>query len=204
MILMSPLGRTTRIVLLITIFMAFASQAFAKDVAGRFALGIDNSLTAGDLGIGGKSASPNSPNSPSLGLSLKYWIDNNWGIAGVLGFMYADAQAAKETYGDPDGIWAFSLDVKGLYNFSKGDKANLAAFLTLHLQKESVTSRRPEGPYHSNLGVALALGLSPELFFTDNFALTAELGLIFRVQEGFAVGIGTDNLLGGLGIHYYF
>ena len=109
--------------------------------------------------------------------------------------------------GGPGGVIktaVFALDLKGIYNFVKSDKANLGAFLTFHMRKENVTNDRPSGPYNSNLGFAFAIGLTPEVFLTDVFALTAELGLTIRVQEGFAAGFTGDNILGGFGFHYYF
>ncbi len=201
---MMKLVRMTVLVALVLLTVSLSGSAFAKEVAGRFGLGLDNTLTAATLGIGDINASPNSPNAPKIGLSFRYWITNDWGINAVVGFLYGSGTAAKEAYDDPDGIWAFTLDFKGIYNFHKGDKANMGLFATFHMRKESTTIYRPEGPNHSNFGVALAFGFTPEFFFTDNFAIAAELGFTFRFQEGFAVGISGDNLLGGLGIHYYF
>lgn len=181
------------------------STAHAKDMAGHFGLGMDNTLTLADAGLGAIPSSPNSNNAPSYGISMKYWINNDWAIAGVLGFMYGTAAASQNTsLGDSGSFWAFALDLKGIYNFVKSDKANLGAFLTFHMRKENVTNDRPSGPYNSNLGFAFAIGLTPEVFLTDVFALTAELGLTIRVQEGFAAGFTGDNILGGFGFHYYF
>ncbi|RJO71493.1 MAG: hypothetical protein C4523_03965 [Myxococcales bacterium] len=193
------------VLVLVALGLLFASSAAeAKDVAGRFGLGLDNTMTAATLAGGAIPASPNSLNAPTLGLSLKYWIDNDWAIAGVLGFLYATGEATQNVYNDDGGIWAFSLDFKGIYNFVKGDKANLGAFATLHMRKESVTLKRPEGPYHSDFGFAFALGFTPEVFLTDDFALNVEFGLNLRFQQGVAFGISGDNLLGGFGFHYYF
>jgi len=196
--------RAFTIMFAVMISVLMISPADAKDVAGRFGLGMDNTLTLSTFGIGEISSSPNSQNAPSYGISMKYWINNDWGIAGVLGFAYGSGEAAEDGYNDPDGFWAFALDLKGIYNFVKGEDANLGAFLTLHMRKESSTLRRPSGPYHSNLGIALAIGLAPEVFLTENFALCAELGLTVRVQEGFAAGFSGDNVLGGFAFHYYF
>mgnify|MGYP000526603839 CR=1 FL=1 len=46
-----PQGRTALITAAAIVLLAvgIASDAFAKDVAGRFGVGLDNSLTAGDL-----------------------------------------------------------------------------------------------------------------------------------------------------------
>jgi hypothetical protein len=197
--------RTMRGLVFISVLLTltvWSGVASAKDVAGRIGLGMDNTLTAST--IGNIPSSPSSNNAPSFGLSLKYWINNDWGIGGVLGFGYGSNAASSDGYGDPEGFWAFSLDLKGLYNFVKSETANVAVFLTLHLQKENTTLRRPAGPQGSNLGFAFAFGLTPEIFLTEDFALAAELGLIFRVQEGFATGFSGDNVLGGLGFHYYF
>lgn len=206
---MSWMNRTYVVGVILAIWLLFPSAASAKDVAGRFALGLDNMMTASEFGVGQMGSSPNSPNSPKTGLSLKYWFNNDWGMAGVLGFFYGSGTAAEgsdETngYEDPKGIWAFSFDLKGYYNFAKGDDANLSCFLDLNFRKESETLYRPKGPYHSDFGVALSFGLSPELFLTNNIAIAADFGLIFRFQQGFAFGFGGDNLLGGMGIHYYF
>lgn len=182
--------------------LVWAGSAEAKDVGGRIGLGMDSTLTAST--IGDIPSAPSSNNAPTFGLSLKYWINNDWGIGGVLGFAYGTASASSDGYNDPGGFWAFSIDLKGYYNFVKGENANLALFATVHLQKENTTLRRPAGPLGTNLGFAFAFGLTPEVFLTEDFALAAELGLIFRVQEGFATGFSGDNLLGGFGFHYYF
>lgn len=185
-----------------------AAPAYAKDMAGHFGLGIDNNVTAATLGFTNVKSSSNSQNAPSAGLSLKYWINNDWAVAGVVGFMYAAGAATKgegtTDLRDKNGIWGLSFDLKGVYNFAKSEMANMGAFATFSLRKESTTNSRPSGPYKSNLGMALAVGFTPEVFLTDTFALTAEFGLIFRLQNGFAMGISGDNFLGGLGFHYYF
>ncbi len=184
--------------------LLLGASAEAKDVAGRFGLGLDNTLTAATLGIGDIPSTPNSMNAPKFGMSFKYWITNDWGIAGVLGVAYASDSATEGVYDDDQGFWAFALDVKGIYNFAKGEDANMGVFLNLHMRKESTTLRRPEGAYNSNLGFAVSAGFTPEVFLTENFAFVAEFGLTMRLQNGFAAGISGDNFLGGLGFHYYF
>ncbi len=187
------------------ILFGLSSQVWAKDVNGKFGLGLDNMLNAASLGIGPASSTENSPNAPSLGLSFKYWIDNDWAINAVFGFAYLNSKAAEDSsLRDDGGFWAFSLDFKGIYNFSHGDMANMGLFAVLHMQKESTTNQRPDGSLHSSMGVSLGFGFTPEVFLTENFALCADFGLIFRVDHGFGVGLGADNLLGGLGLHYYF
>lgn len=186
----------------------FCAPAYAKDMAGKFGLGIDNNVTAATLGFTNVNSSSNSQNAPAAGLSFKYWINNDWAVAAVFGFMYAAGAATKEQSAtalkDKSGIWGLSFDVKGIYNFAKSEMANMGAFATFSMRKESTTNTRPSGPYHSNLGMSLAVGFTPEVFITDAFALTAEFGLVFRLQNGFGVGISGDNFLGGLGFHYYF
>ena len=205
---MQQINGPSRFFLFLTIaFLIFSAEnpAIAKDVSGRFGLGLDNTLSASTLGVGGNiPSSPNSENAPTMGLSLKYWINNDWAIASVIGFAYADPAATKEVYNDPEGFWAFAMDFKTIYNFSHGDMANMGLFMNFHMRKESTTIHRPEGPFHTNLGLALSFGFTPEVFLTDDFALCAELGLTWRFQEGMAIGISGDNLLGGFGFHYYF
>lgn len=204
--------RKARILILVMVtalfLMSLTSNAFAKDVARKLGVGVGSTLNAATLGIGKVSSSSASTNAPSFGLSIKYWINNDWAIQGILGFMYASSDAAADNYeagtNNPDDFWAFSFDLKGIYNFAKGDMANLGAFLTFHMQKENVTNKRPEGPRNSNLGYSFAIGLTPEIFLTENFALNAEFGLTVRVQEGFATGFSGDNVLGSFGFHYYF
>ncbi len=197
--------RVSIVLLVLGLSLLWTSAAQAKDVAGRFGLGLDNTLSAETLGIGSVDSTPNSKKSPQLGISLKYWINNDWAIAGVIGFMYANAEATIDSdVEDTSGFWAFALDLKGIYNFAKTENANFGLFLTLHIQKQSATLDHPEGPYNSNFGIAVGLGLSPEIFLMDNFAISADLGITVRFQQGFAVGISGDNLLGGMAIHYYF
>lgn len=196
------------LVSLILAALVLSVPAQAKDVAGHLGLGVDNNVTASSLGIGTNvKSSSNSTDAPSAGLSLKYWINNDWAVAGVLGFMYATSGATKSEdslNNDKSGIWGLTFDLKGIYNFAKSENANFGAFADFSVRKESATNARPKGPYHSNLGLAFAFGFTPEVFLTDSFALTAEFGLTFRLQNGFGVGLGGDNLLGGLGFHYYF
>ncbi len=177
--------------------------AEAKNVSGKFGFGLDNTLNAASLGIA-PPATSSSPNAPSMGLSFRYWINNEWGLDGVLGFGYASGKVTEEWLDDPDGYWAFTLDFKVYYSFHHGDMANFSLFWDLHFQKENATNKRPVGPYESNFGFAFATGFSPEVFLTDNFALCAEFGLMLRIQQGFAMSLGGDNLLGGFGFHYYF
>ncbi len=191
--------------LFILCLMAFsAHNAEAKDMSGRFGIGLDNTLNAASFGVGGAASTPNSPNAPSTGVSLKYWITPNWGVAGVLGFFYGSSGITTYWVDDKDSIWGFTLDFKGYYNFSKSEMANIAVFADVHMQKENTTTRRPSGAYNSSLGFSLAAGLAPEIFITDSFAINLEFGLTFRIQEGFGFGISGDNLLGGAGFHYYF
>lgn len=198
-------------------------EASAKDMAGKIGLGIDNTMAASFFGIGNNTNTSNnnlngnstvsgdssipvassSRNGPSLGLSLKYWIDNDWALCAVLGFVYATGDATTGNLEDDD-FWAFALDVKGIYNFAKSENANLGVYLDFHIRKESTTDKRPSGPFGSSVAYAIALGLTPEVFLTSNFAITGEIGLALRIQRGFAIGISGDNLLGGLGFHYYF
>ncbi len=178
-------------------------SAEAKNVSGKFGLGLDNTLNAATLGIA-PPATSSSPNAPSMGLSFRYWINNEWGLDGVFGFGYASGKATEQWLEDPDGYWAFTLDFKVYYSFHHGEMTNFSLFWDIHFQKENSTNARPAGPYESNFGFALATGFSPEVFLTDNFALCAEFGLTFRVQQGFAFSLGGDNLLGGFGFHYYF
>jgi len=197
------------LVLAVLVFvLSFSTNALAKDVARKLGVGVDSTLNAATLGIGEISSSSASTNAPGFGLSIKYWINNDWAIQGVFGFMYAASDAVANNYedntNDPSDFWAFSFDIKGIYNFAKGDMANLGAFLTFHMQKENTTLRRPAGPYDSNLGFSFAIGLTPEIFITENFALNAEFGITVRVQQGFAAGFSGDNVLGGFGFHYYF
>ncbi len=189
---------------LAVLLLVFPAQLQAKEVAGRIGLGLDNTLNAASFGVGSAPSTPNSPNAPSTGISVKYWINNDWGVAGVFGFFYGSSNVTTYWVDDKDSIWGFTFDAKGFYNFAKSEMANMALFADFHMQKENETTRRPSGSYQSSLGISLGFGFAPEIYITDSFALNAEFGLIFRIQEGFGFAISGDNLLGGVGFHYYF
>ena len=183
-------------------------QVQAKDLNGRFGIGVEQSL-------GGVT-----------GVTLRYFPTRSLGVlfTGGMGL-----SVTEEDLDNGESKHALSVGVAAslgiVYNFARSLHANLGigARVSAGLGAISAAELTQDTDKELALEWALEVPLTAEFFLSDNFSLSVATGLLLRFvpQAGAAlspsgfggggsaskaaiVGVGAGSVLGTLGIVYYF
>lgn len=166
-----------------------AGAASAKDMGGKFGIGLNQSLTGG-----------------STGLAANYWI-GNFKLGAILGF---DIFSPNADGADP----ATNLDfgVQGLFAIARANNVNLNTGLrfTLGFVDTGVANADTQTSF------GFEIPLEAEYFFDDHFSILGHVGLVINIipeegdafgsglTDGIQFGFGTGGFSGGVGFNFYF
>ncbi|MDP6946917.1 MAG: hypothetical protein QF464_22395, partial [Myxococcota bacterium] len=171
---------------------ATAPSAQAKDLNGRFGMGIEQS-------IGGVS-----------GLTFRYWPTESLGVMATVGADIVTQTNFKFLNTTVVASTGF------VYNFAESLHANFGAGLrfALGFQTDSATSA-------DNIQFDIEVPLTAEFFLSDNFSVSVAAGLLIAVVPGAGpvledghsdkypegvdtVRFGIGAITGNVGVVYYF
>lgn len=149
-----------------------AGTLYAKDLKGQIGLGFNSQLSGGGLDS----------------LSAKYWVSNDLGFQGILGFQFADE--VDET------------NVGGKVMYKLIDEPNMYVAGIGGLGLTHVDPDRGD----SDTGWWASAGVGLEYFFSGlpNLAFSTEVGLVFSdYRDNDSFNTSADTAISA-GIHYYF
>ncbi len=181
-----PLTIATGLLILVA---GSGSPTKAKDLNGRFGLGLEQSL-------GGVS-----------GVTFKYWPGASFGLVATMGadiVTQTDFKLLNTTIVASTGF---------IYNFAQSLHANFGAGLRLAFGFQTDSS-----PTRDNFQVDIELPLTAEFFLSDNFSIGVSTGLLIAIVPGSGAVLedqtntdGVDTLrfgigaiTGSVGVSYYF
>ena len=180
--------RKAAFALLLTVAIALSAPAHAKDMRGKFGVGLNQSLTSGVTGIG-----------------LNYWI-GNLKVGGIFGmnFFFPDGGGDVES--------TVLIGLQGLYAIARADDANLNFGLRFNM------GIADPGAADTVFGVQFDIPLEGEYFLSEHFSLYGHVGLTMTIigddpnplehnvvhAKGFNLGVGDGGFSGGAGFNFYF
>lgn len=175
--------------LLMIVVVGVSSAGWAKDAGGHF-------------GIGGK-ASLGSTLGGVAGVNGIYWL-GRLGIDSIVDFGVSAPDVG-------DAIWNVRLGGGVVFNIVEAPQTNLGlgGRVLIGVGNEGITIAGVPvgGGTETGVTIDFEAPLRVEHFFTDHFAINAEVGLQFRVrtnEPGKGVAVGTETgLLGGAGFLFY-
>jgi len=135
--------------------VALALPASAKDMGGKFGVGVDQTL-------GGVT-----------GLELKYFI----------GDFAVSLEPGFDIWAPDQGDTAFGLNIAigGVYYFARSDQANLGFGAKVNMGYRNgaamSTDKKADASFQANIELPLVM----EYFFTDHFAFHVATGLLFAI-----------------------
>ena len=172
--------------------LAATPSAEAKDLNGRFGLGLEQS-------IGGVS-----------GLTLRYWPTESFGINATIG-------ADIVTRTDFKFLNTKVVAASGFtYNFAESLHANFGAGLRFALGFQTAS-----GSSGNTIQFDIELPLTAEFFLSDNFSVSVAAGLLIAIvpaggavlddglsdqypEDTDAIRFGIGAITGNVGVVYYF
>ncbi len=198
---MKTAPRLTRMgALLLLAALAPGLVAEAKDLSQRLGLGFDvtansQSPVSGEQGVG-------------AGFSGRYWIDQTWGIQGIVGFGVSSIDAFQ--LGDTtvsSKLETFALSFDGRVLGKLVDETNMHIYAGGEFGVSYANLKA--GGTSTDQVVGSFGGLAGAEFFLQglpNLSLSTEIGLAVNVgSDPNFVSVGTSgDLFGGIAIHYYF
>jgi len=157
----------------------------------------------GRLGLGGKATLGSSSLDRVAGLNVIYWL-GRLGIDGIFGLSVLAPDGA-------DTAWELRFGGGVVFNLVQADQTNLGLGGRLLLGVGNSGSAYVVGIGESagdtGATILIETPLRVEHFFSEHFAINAEVGLQFRVktsQPGKGVSVGTNTgLFGGAGFLFY-
>lgn len=149
--------------------LAIAMPASAKDMGGKFGVGVDQTL-------GGVT-----------GLELKYFI-GDFAVSLEPGFAIWSPDTGDTHFG-------LNMAIGGVFYFARSDQANLGFGAKVDL---GYLNKAANGGTDATFQANIELPLVMEYFFTDHFAFHIATGLLFAIvpEKGAALSVPTNN--GGL------
>ena len=165
--------KTKRLISVFVLVLALmASPVGAKDLKGNLGVGFNSQISPFDVDA----------------ISVKYWINNELAVQGLLGFNYSDSQD--------------EIDAGAKVYFKIKDEENLHvdAIGGLGFARVDPDQGDTETATWVNFGVGI------EYFFSGlpNLGFSTEVGLtIMDYDDDTSFGTTADSFIGA-GIHYYF
>ena len=193
-----------RLILMIGLVMALgtAPAAYAKNMDGRFGVGLEQSLAG------------------ASGLSLRYFVSESLALAATLG-----VDVTIVDTGSQNEVSAGVVGSAGIaFHLARGQHAHLALGLRMAFGYRSLDALRlldPEAT-SSDLHVAIEIPIALEVWLADNFSVGASTGfLVSFVPDGGAqldgtgagtnapggaigIGLGAGSVTATLSVFYYF
>lgn len=164
--------KTKRIALFLGVLFFIAGNVCAKDLGGKLGVGFNSQLTARDVSS----------------ISAKYWISDDLGAQGILGF-YSD-----------DDYNEFDMAGKILFKLKDEENLHVDAFGALGFTRYEYDDGDDDS------GISMAGGLAIEFFFSGlpNLGFSSEVGLAFSdISDNSSFKTTSDTFITA-GIHYYF
>ena len=127
------------------------------------------------------------------GFSVQYWFSERIGVQGIFGL---DSYSFKETTSSDETEYSACVDFQyELSRFKKGRFTLGAGLGVISINKEGSTTSVKE----------IGFELSTEYFICSHISFNAGTGFLIQVEPDYTrLLIGTGDLLGTIGFHYYF
>jgi len=165
--------QTTRLIsVFVLVLVLMASPVMAKDLKGNLGVGFNSQFSPHDVDS----------------ISGKYWINNELGVQGLLGFKYSDSRD--------------EIDLGGKVYFKIKDEENMHVDAIGGLGFARVDPDKGD----TETATWLSVGVGLEYFFSGlpNLGFSTEVGLtIMDYDDDTSFGTTADSFIGA-GIHYYF
>lgn len=172
--------------------LGLSTPASAKDMNGKFGVGLSQSLTSGVTGLG-----------------LNYWIGNlKLGTIFGMNFFFPDTDDPKNN-NESDVQSTVVIALQALYAIARADDANLNFGLRFNM------GIRDPGAADTIFGVQFDIPIEGEYFLSEHFSLYGHVGITLTIigedgnplaagNQGFNLGIGDGGFSGGAGFNFYF
>lgn len=190
--------RKLALALVITSMVGLSGPASAKDMNGKFGVGLSQSLTSSLPGNG------------VTGIGLNYWIGNlKLGTIFGMNFYFPDAGDVRSTV---------LIAVQALYAIARADDVNLNFGLRFNMGIDAGAPATPPatGTADTLFGVQFDIPIEGEYFLSEHFSLYGHVGVTLTIigtdgnplmpgtPKGFNLGIGQGGFAGGAGFNFYF
>jgi hypothetical protein len=171
--------------LAVAALMTSATPAEAKDMSGKFGVGLNQSLTSGITGLG-----------------LNYWI-GNLKLGGLLGmdFFFPDSGDSEYTIG---------LGIQALYAIARAEDVNLNFGLRVNLGIADPGAADTTVGVQFDIPLEAEYFLSDHFSFFGHVGLTLTIigedgnPLAPGSGQGVGFGVGRGGFSGGVGFNFYF
>lgn len=171
--------------LALTTTLALSAPATAKDMGGKFGVGLNQSLTGGVTGLG-----------------LNYWI-GNLKLGGIFGmnFFFPDGQ---------DTVSTVVIGLQGLYAIARADDVNLNFGLRFNMGINDPGAADTQFGVQFDIPLEAEYFLSEHFSLFGHVGLTMTIigddpnPLAPGVTKGFNLGVGQGGFSGGAGFNFYF